>query len=78
MAFSGRFVAENERGNGLCKILLSADGTILGAHLLGNPASELIVNLGIAIEKNMTARELNSMVFPHPTVGEIIKETLFT
>ena len=78
MAFSGRFVAENEQGNGLCKILLSADGTILGAHLLGNPASELIVNLGIAIEKNMTARELNSMVFPHPTVGEIIKETLFT
>jgi hypothetical protein len=46
MAFSGRFVAENEQGNGLCKILLSADGTILGAHLLGNPASELIVNLG--------------------------------
>ena len=78
MAFSGRFVAENEQGNGLCKILLSADRTILGAHLLGNPASELIVNLGIAIEKNMTAQELNSMVFPHPTVGEIIKETLFT
>ena len=59
-------------------IALGPDGTILGAHLLGNPASELIVNLGIAIEKNMTAQELNSMVFPHPTVGEIIKETLFT
>lgn len=78
MAFSGRFVAENELGNGLCKILLNPAGTILGAHMLGNPASELIVNLGMAIEKKMTGEELNSIVFPHPTVGEIIKETLFT
>ena len=77
MAFSGRFVAENEQGNGLCKIILATDGTILGAHLLGNPASELIVNLGMAIEKKMTSDQLNSIIFPHPTVGEIIKETLF-
>ena len=77
MAFSGRFVAENEQGNGLCKIILATDGTILGAHLLGNPASELIVNLGMAIEKKMTGDQLNSIIFPHPTVGEIIKETLF-
>lgn len=76
MAFSGRFVAENEMGNGVCKLLLSDDGTLIGAHLLGNPASELIVIAGIAIEKGMKADELASMVFPHPTVGEIIKEAL--
>lgn len=77
MAFSGRFVAENEQGNGVCKLLLAEDGTILGAHLLGNPASELIVVAGLAIEKQMKADELKKIVFPHPTVGEIIKETLF-
>ena len=77
MAFSGRFVAENEMGNGVCKLILSEDGTLLGAHLLGNPASELIVIAGIAIEKGMKAEELRSFVFPHPTVGEIIKEALF-
>ena len=77
MAFSGRFVAENEMGNGVCKLILSEDGTLLGAHLLGNPASELIVIAGIAIEKGMKAEELHSFVFPHPTVGEIIKEALF-
>lgn len=76
MAFSGRFVAENEMGNGVCKLILAADGTLIGAHLLGNPASELIVIAGIAIEKGMKADELVSMVFPHPTVGEIIKEAL--
>lgn len=77
MAFSGRFVAENEQSNGVCKLLLAEDGTILGAHLLGNPASELIVIAGLAIERKMKADELKKIVFPHPTVGEIIKETLF-
>ena len=51
MAFSGRFVAENEQGNGVCKLILAEDETIIGAHLLGNPASELIVIAGIAVEK---------------------------
>ncbi|MDR0749314.1 MAG: dihydrolipoyl dehydrogenase [Tannerellaceae bacterium] len=76
MAFSGRFVAENELGNGTCKIILSEDDTIIGAHLLGNPASELIVIAGIAIEKGLKAHELASFVFPHPTAGEILKEAL--
>lgn len=76
MAFSGRFVAENEMGNGMCKLILDSEDTIIGAHLLGNPASELIVIAGLAIEKGMKADELASIVFPHPTVGEIIKEAL--
>ena len=76
MAFSGRFVAENEQGNGICKLILAEDETIIGAHLLGNPASELIVIAGIAVEKGMKASELKSIVFPHPTVGEILKEAL--
>ena len=76
MAFSGRFVAENEQGNGVCKLILAEDETIVGAHLLGNPASELIVIAGIAIEKGMKADELKVIVFPHPTVGEILKEAL--
>ncbi len=76
MAHSGRFVAENEQGNGVCKIILAEDETVLGVHILGNPASEIIVIAGIAIEKGMKAEELKSMIFPHPTVGEIIKETL--
>lgn len=76
MAFSGRFVAENEMGNGVCKLILSEYGTLIGAHMLGNPSSELIVIAGIAIEKGMKAEEIRSFVFPHPTVGEIIKEGL--
>ena len=76
MAFSGRFVAENEMGNGVCKMILAEDGTLIGAHMLGNPASELIVIAGIAIEQGMKAEQLTHFVFPHPTVGEILKEAL--
>ena len=76
LTYSGRFVAENEQGTGICKILEGENGVILGVHILGNPASELIVIAGIAIEKGMKTEELKSIVFPHPTVGEIIKETL--
>ena len=75
LTYSGRFVAENEQGNGICKILEGTDGTILGTHIIGNPASELIVIAGIALERGMKAEELKAMIFPHPTVGEIIKES---
>jgi dihydrolipoamide dehydrogenase len=77
MAFSGRFVAENEGVNGLCKVLLSkADRRVLGVHVLGNPASEIITLAGMAIEYGLTAEEWKKIVFPHPTVGEIFKEAL--
>ena len=76
MAFSGRFVAENERGEGLCKILV-ADGVVVGVHMLGNPSSEIIAAACVAIEKGLTVEALKSVVLPHPTVSEILKETLF-
>lgn len=76
MAYSGRFVAENEGLNGVCKVLLGEDEAILGAHVLGNPASEIITLAGMAIELKLTADAWKKIVFPHPTVGEIFKETL--
>ncbi|HBX47239.1 MAG TPA: dihydrolipoyl dehydrogenase [Porphyromonadaceae bacterium] len=78
MAYAGRFVAENEGGTGLCKILTGEKhGEIIGVHLLGNPSSEIIYGACMAIEQEMTVKELKEVVFPHPTVSEIIRETLF-
>ena len=54
MAYSGRFVAENEQVNGICKLILDEADHIIGCHMLGNPASELIVIAGIAIQKAYT------------------------
>lgn len=79
MAYSGRFVAENEGGEGICKIIVGKKHhEVLGMHMLGNPCSEIIQSACIAIEMEMTVEQLKEVVFPHPTVSEIIKETAFT
>lgn len=78
MAFAGRFVAENEGGNGLCKVLVGEKfGEVIGVHMLGNPCSEIIYGACMAIEQEMTLTEMQEVVFPHPTVSEIFKETIF-
>lgn len=76
MAYSGRFVAENEGVNGVCKVLADEHGVIVGAHVLGNPASEIIALAGLAIEMKLTKEQWKTLVFPHPTVCEIFKEVL--
>ncbi|MDD3036481.1 dihydrolipoyl dehydrogenase [Bacteroides sp.] len=76
MAYSGRFVAENEGVNGVCKILLDECDRIIGAHVLGNPASEIIALAGTTIELGLTAEQWKKIVFPHPTVCEIFREAL--
>jgi len=78
MAFAGRFVAENEGGNGMCKVIVGEKhGEVLGVHMLGNPCSEIICAACLAIEQEMTFEQMQEVVFPHPTVSEIIKESSF-
>lgn len=79
MAYAGRFIAENEGGSGVCKVLIGEKyGEVIGVHMLGNPASEMIHSACMAIEQEMTLDELQEVVFPHPTVSEILKETIFS
>ena len=78
MAYAGRFVAENEGGNGLCKVIVGEKyGEVIGVHILGNPSSEIIYGACMAIEQEMTLKEMQEVVFPHPTVSEIFKEVVF-
>ena len=77
MTYAGRFVAENEGVMGLCKIIVSADNKVLGAHMLGNTSSEFICAVCMAITNGLTVEQLRRTVFPHPTACEIIKEGLF-
>lgn len=77
LSYSGRFVAENELSNGLCKLITNRNNQIIGCHIIGNPASELITIAGIAINREYTVDEFKKEVFPHPSVGEIFHEVLF-
>ena len=77
MAYSGRFVAENEGGEGICKVIVERETRrIVGVHMLGNPCSEVIGTACIAIERGMTIEQFERVVLPHPTVTEILKETV--
>jgi len=78
MAYAGRWLAENEGGSGFMKILTGKKhNEILGVHAIGNPSSEFIYGAAMAIELELRLQDMEEVVFPHPTVSEIFKETVF-
>ena len=80
MKYSGRYVAENLGGtdDGICKLLMDKKHrNIIGVHMICNYASEIIYGAAMMVESEMRVEELRELVFPHPTVAEIIREGLF-
>lgn len=78
MNYSGRYMAENERGDGVIKIVVDNKwNKLVGVHMIANYASEIIYGAGLMVEKEMTIDEIKELVFPHPTVSEIIREAIF-
>ena len=77
MKYSGRYVAENEGGDGIIKIIADKKyRTLLGVSMIGNYSSEIIYGAAIMIEKAMRIEQIKKLVFPHPTVCEIIREAI--
>ena len=77
MTFSGRFMAENEGETGLCKMVIDAKTQmVLGVHMIGNPCSEFVAAASFAVRNGYTVPEFRQVVFPHPTVSEILHEIL--
>ena len=78
MRYSGRFVAENEGGDGICKILVDKKlNKVIGIHMIGNSSSEIIWGAAALIETELRVEDIKELIFPHPTVSEIIRETIF-
>lgn len=78
MTFSGRYMAENEGSEGIIKLLIDpVRNRLLGCHLLGSYASEVIMSAGIMVETEMRIDDIKELIFPHPTVSEIIREAIF-
>lgn len=78
LRYSGRYLAENEGGNGLMKLIVNRETRqVLGAAVLANYSSEFIVAAGTWIETGMTLDMIKRVVFPHPTVSEILREAIF-
>jgi dihydrolipoamide dehydrogenase len=70
----GRAMASGET-EGLVKILSDADSDqILGAHVVGPSAADLVQQIVIAIEMAASTEDLQLMTFGHPTVSEAVHE----
>jgi dihydrolipoamide dehydrogenase len=77
LSYNGRFLAENEGSRGLCKAVVDKQSRVLlGVHMIGGPCSEMIFGAAMMVEKKMTAGDIGKFVFPHPTVSEIIRDTV--
>jgi dihydrolipoamide dehydrogenase len=76
LAMSGRFVAENGvKGAGVVKLIADrASRAVLGVHVLGPYAPEMIWGAAAILESELTVEDLRQLVFPHPTVSEGIRE----
>ncbi|MFW6269670.1 MAG: dihydrolipoyl dehydrogenase [Bacillota bacterium] len=78
MRYSGRYVAETKRGNGICKVLIDKKyRKLIGVHMMGNYASEIIYGAAMMIENELRVEDIKELIFPHPTVSEIIRENIF-
>ena len=71
---SGRAIAAND-GEGMVKIIADAESDqILGVHVFGPQASELIAQAVIAMEFSASAEDLGLTMFAHPTLSEAVHE----
>jgi len=79
MLMSGRFLAENgKRGPGSVTVIKDkATDVLLGVHMFGGNCSEIIWGVAAMIESELRIKELREIVFPHPTVGEVIRDAAF-
>jgi dihydrolipoamide dehydrogenase len=53
-------------------------GEVLGVHMIGGACSEMIWGACALIESELRVKDVKEIVFPHPTVSEIIREVAFT
>jgi len=78
MNYSGRYMAENAAGDGICKVIVDpVRQRLIGCHIIGSYASEIIIAASILIETEMKVEDIKEFIFPHPTVCEIIREAIF-
>ncbi|MDR1933382.1 MAG: dihydrolipoyl dehydrogenase [Spirochaetales bacterium] len=78
MRLSGRYLAEHPGENGVCKVVAEkSGGVILGVNMLGTGCSEIIAGAALMIESELRVQDVKEIVFPHPTVSEVMREALF-
>ncbi|MBE5753712.1 MAG: dihydrolipoyl dehydrogenase [Clostridiales bacterium] len=79
LTYSGRYIAENTDLNGICKLVINKKtNTLIGAHVIGSYSGEYIVAVSAMIDLEVDIENIKKLVFPHPTVCEIVREAIFS
>ncbi|MFC0470586.1 dihydrolipoyl dehydrogenase [Halalkalibacter kiskunsagensis] len=73
-AANGRALSLNETDGFMKLITRKDDGLVVGAQIAGPNASDMIAELGLAIETGMTAEDIALTIHAHPSLGEITME----
>lgn len=73
-AANGRALSMNETDGSLTLVTRKEDGLVIGGQIVGANASDMIAEIGLAIEAGMTAEDIALTVHAHPTLGEITME----
>lgn len=68
---NGKAMAMNET-EGMVKIIADADGKVLGCHLFGPHAADLIQEITILMQKDGTLSDLRDCIHAHPTLSEVL------
>ncbi|MCF6136942.1 dihydrolipoyl dehydrogenase [Pseudalkalibacillus berkeleyi] len=71
---NGRALSLNDAEGFMKLITRKEDGLVIGAQIAGPNASDMIAELGLAIEAGMTAEDIAMTIHAHPTLGEITME----
>ena len=75
---NGRFLAEHGPERGACKVIVdAASRRLLGVQVIGTPCSEIIFGAAAMIEAELRVEDIRELVAPHPTVSEILRDTLW-
>jgi dihydrolipoamide dehydrogenase len=75
---NGRFLAEHGNEKGICKVVVDAEShVLLGVTILGGSNSEIIYGAAAMIEAEFRVKDIRELIFPHPTVSEVIKDALW-
>ena len=78
MSYAGRYLAETNGGKGFIKLVVDTDrNRLVGCHMVGSYASEIIMTATMMVDTELNPERLKKLVFPHPTVAEIIREAIF-
>ena len=79
LMMSGRFLAENgKKGPGSIKVVKDAEtDVLLGVHMVGAGVSEMIYGAAVMIEAELRTKDVREIIFPHPTVGEVLRDVMF-